>query len=102
MRGESAAVSYEVRIVRRADKAIDRLPSTIQDRVEVAIDSLAEDPRPRGSRKLRGVGKEDRRLRIGDYRVVYRVEEPYPDAAERHWDGVVTVLAVGHRQSIYG
>ncbi len=51
---------------------------------------------------MRGTDEGEWRLRVGDYRVVYRIEEPHPDHAEADRDGLVTVLAVGHRQCIYG
>jgi len=52
---------------------------------------------------MRGIGDEEWRLRVGDYRVVYRVEEPHPDpAVTETFSGLVTVLTVGHRQGIYG
>lgn len=55
---------------------------------------------------MRGTGStEDWRIQVGDYRVVYRIEEPHPDYPEPTEDdpeGLVTVLAVGHRQGVYG
>lgn len=103
---------YEVLFSRRADKALDRLPQDVQDRIEAAVDALAGDPRPQGSRKMQGRrgASEARRIAVGrDYRVVYRVEEPHPDqgqgqdpAEEETFEGLVTVLSVGHRQGIYG
>jgi len=41
---------------------------------------------------------------VGDYRVIYEVEEPHPDYPEPEYGdpaGLVTVLVVGHRQGIY-
>ena len=55
-----------------------------------AIDELAENPRPRNSRKLRG--KEGWRIRVGDYRVIYEIDD---EAQE------VLVLDVGHRRDVY-
>ncbi len=55
-----------------------------------AIDELAENPRPRNSRKLRG--KEGWRIRIGDYRAIYEIDD---EARE------VLVLDIGHRRDIY-
>jgi mRNA interferase RelE/StbE len=83
-------VSYEVIVERKARKAIARLPSTIYDRATLAIDNLAEDPRPRQSRQLQG--RTGRRLRIGDYRVIYDVDD---DNLE------VLVAEVWHRQRDY-
>lgn len=96
--------AYEVRVERTAGKALARrIRPEYVERIRQAIDSLAQDPRPRTSRKLRG--KEGRRLRVGDYRVLYEIEEPHPDhpkPGEGEPAGLVTILAVGHRQGIYG
>jgi mRNA interferase RelE/StbE len=95
-------VSYEIVFKRKVRKAVALLPANVYGRVSRAIDDLADNPRPRGARRMRGTGEEDWRLRIGDYRVIYRIEEPHPQGVERDRDGLVTVLAVGHRQSVYG
>jgi mRNA interferase RelE/StbE len=52
---------------------------------------LAADPRPRGSKKIKG-GRNLWRIRIGDYRVVYTVDDP---------DAIVDVVAVRHRRDAY-
>ncbi len=101
----SAGSSYEVRVERAAEKALTRrMRPDDAERIRQAIDSLARDPRPHPqSRELRG--REGRRLRVGDYRMLYEIEEPhpdYPEPGERDPAGLVTVLAVGHRQGIYG
>jgi mRNA interferase RelE/StbE len=62
----------------------------LRDRVNAAIDGLAEDPRPFGATKL--VGRDDLRIRVGDYRVVYAVDD------EAH---VVVVARIAHRQDVY-
>ncbi|MGI8911776.1 MAG: type II toxin-antitoxin system RelE family toxin [Rubrobacteraceae bacterium] len=55
-----------------------------------AIRELAGEPRPPGCRKLKG--REGWRIRVGDYRIVYRVND---DARE------VIVVDIGHRRDIY-
>lgn len=62
-----------------------------RQRVTAAIAALTDDPRPRGSEKLSGA-KDRHRIRIGDYRVVYGIE-----------DDVLTVwvVKVGHRREVY-
>ncbi|MDP9457362.1 MAG: type II toxin-antitoxin system RelE/ParE family toxin [Actinomycetota bacterium] len=99
-------MAHEVAIRRKAQKQLARVHPQDRDRVGAAAFGLSDDPRPRGSRKMRGTGgAEDRRIAVGDYRVVYRVEEPHPDRPEPEEgepSGLVTVLAVGHRQGIYG
>lgn len=87
-------MSYEVVFKRKARKSLIRLPERIYERITRVIGDLAEDPRPRGAVKTRGTGEQEEwRVRVGDYRIVYRVD----DEARQ-----VTVLAVGHRGSVYG
>ncbi len=86
---------YEVILPRRVRRGMTRrLPESAYRRVLGAIRDLAEEPRPRGARKMRGTGiEEEWRIRIGDYRVVYRVDDEAPE---------VLILAVGHRGGVYG
>lgn len=104
---------YEVVLPRRVRKVMNRFPQRDFERVLAAIKDLADDPRPgppREARKMRGTGQaEEWRISVGrDYRVVYQVEEPHPDQGQGQElgeggpAGLVTVLAVGHRQGIYG
>ena len=82
--------SYTVRIKRSAEKEMDRLPERTFERVAQVILGLERDPRPSGSKKLRGV--HDYRLRVGQYRILYSIDD-----RER----VVEVMAVGHRREVY-
>jgi len=84
-------VSYEVRIVRSAEKELDRLSETVYARLSRKIIALEDNPRPRGVRKLSG--REEYRLRVGDYRILYVIDDK---------NRVVTVFAVGHRREVYG
>ena len=63
---------YCILLERGAEKDLARLPSEIHDRVIVAIQAFATNPRPSGCRKLAG-SKSDWRIRVGDYRVVYEI-----------------------------
>jgi mRNA interferase RelE/StbE len=71
-------------------RAYERLHGSTRQRVREAIDALAEDPRPPGATKLAGRG--DYRVRVGDYRVVYAVDD-----AER----LVLVARIAHRREVY-
>ncbi|MFQ5879444.1 MAG: type II toxin-antitoxin system RelE/ParE family toxin [Dehalococcoidia bacterium] len=64
---------YEVYIAPEAHRNSDSLPPRIRGRVTEAIHSLAQDPRPPGSRRLQRVGGY--RLRVGDYRILYTVDD---------------------------
>lgn len=83
-------MSYRVEILRRAAKALSKLPQGDYERVRDAIGALEAEPRPPGCKKL--VGRDGWRIRVGRYRVIYDVE----DAVR-----VVIVLDVGHRRDIY-
>lgn len=79
-----------VRVLRRAQAAIERVPDPTQQRVRAAISDLARDPRPPGCVKLKG--REGWRIRVGDYRVLYTID----DQAQ-----IVTVFDMGNRREIY-
>ena len=83
-------MKYQIRIIPSAEKEMDKLPALIHRRISKRILLLEDNPRPRGTRKLGG--HEEYRLRAGDYRVLYTIDD------KRH---VVTVFAVGHRREVY-
>jgi mRNA interferase RelE/StbE len=62
----------------------------MRDRVRAAIDGLSTDPRPPGAAKLAGRG--DFRVRVGDYRIVFAID----DGAS-----VVIVARIAHRREVY-
>lgn len=77
-------------IERRAKKALARLDPPHRERVASAIAALADQPRPPGAKKL--TGREAWRVRVGDYRIIYEVEDDRL---------VVLVVDLGHRQGVY-
>jgi mRNA interferase RelE/StbE len=83
-------VSYSLSILRRAQKELAQISRGDYERVVEAIRDLADSPRPVGCRKL--TSREGWRIRIGDFRVIYEVDD-----AQRS----VTVLHVGHRRDVY-
>jgi mRNA interferase RelE/StbE len=83
-------MAYSVGVERRAQKQIARLSRVMQDRVETALQALAEEPRPPGCRRLTNRGGW--RIRVGDYRVIYEVDDDQL---------TVTILLIGHRRDVY-
>jgi mRNA interferase RelE/StbE len=82
---------YQLVIKPSAEKQLDRLPARIHERVLDAMDGLRKDPRPPGCAKLKG--EDDLwRIRVGDYRVVYAVEDDKL---------IVLVVRVAHRKDVY-
>lgn len=90
--GSSGVPKYAVRFVRSARKELESLPAAVVQRILPRVESLADDPRPSGSKKLRGA-RDLWRLRIGNYRVVYQIDDSVL---------VVEVRAVGDRKDVYG
>ena len=82
---------YEVLIERTAERDLRSLPNTLFDRIVPRIKALAEAPRPPGCHKLAG-SKNNWRIRIGDYRVLYEID----DARKR-----IRIFRVRHRREVY-
>ena len=82
---------YSVELVPSAARAFMKLDHRTQLRVERKIDSLANDPRPPGV-KLLSAEKRIYRLRAGDFRILYQVNDKVL---------VVLVIAIGHRRDVY-
>lgn len=82
--------NYKIEIKKSAAKEIEDLPSVILKRVITHIKELADNPRPVGCKKLSG--EEKYRIRIGNYRILYEIN-----------DEIVTVyvVKVAHRKDVY-
>ncbi len=84
-------MAYKVVIQDSASKALRKLDKPVRERVAAAIDALADDPRPAGIRAI--VGEPGAlRIRVGDYRVLYEIEDDRL---------VVLVVKIGHRSTVY-
>ncbi len=81
---------YLVIITRTVQKTLSKLPSPIATKLESAMLKLEDNPRPPGCKKLKG--REAYRIREGDYRIIYEIE----DKVLR-----VVVVDVGNRKDIY-
>ena len=82
---------FELLLERAAEKDLRRLPEDIHARVIRAIQPLAKEPRPIGSKKLAGA-KHDWRIRVGDCRVLYEVTDTIR---------IVRIYRIRHRQDVY-
>ncbi len=81
---------YRLIIENRAAKEVELLHGEMLDRVVKAIDSLKQNPRPQGIKKL--FMDDGWRIRVGDYRVLYTIDDKQK---------VVTVYRVKHRKEVY-
>lgn len=81
---------YRIELRPAAARALRRVDAPMRPRIQGAIALLAHDPRPPGARALQG--RPGYRIRVGDYRILYTIE-----------DGVllIVVVTLGHRSDVY-
>jgi mRNA interferase RelE/StbE len=84
-------MSYRIEFTPSAAKALAKVPQPDRGRIAKRIDGLAKDPRPRSAKKLEAKGQLYR-IRVGDWRVVYQVQD---DAL------IVLVIRIGDRKDVY-
>ena len=82
---------YDVLLERRAERDLKKLPLEIFHRIIPSLKMLSENPRPSGCRKITG-SKNDWRSRIGDYRIIYELDER---------EMAVRVIRIRHRKQVY-
>jgi len=83
--------SYRVELTRSAEKDLRRIDRSQTGDIYSALERLGQEPRPHGYRKLAGADRSYR-IRIGDYRVVYEIEDNVL---------VVLVIRIAHRKDAY-
>ena len=66
--------AYRVDVAQAAARQIRKLPRTVQTKIVQKIDLLERNPRPFGVEKLGG-GESLYRVRVGDYRIIYTIED---------------------------
>ena len=84
-------MSYQVFIKPAAERQLKKLTLAIQRDLIALIESLSEEPRPSGCKKLKG-RQNQYRVRAGDYRIIYTIED---------MSLIVRVIKLGHRRDIY-
>jgi len=82
--------SYRLEVKRSAAKEISDLTKAECQRVAAKIQLLASDPRPHGCEKLSGAEKY--RIRQGDYRILYEIDDSTK---------LVIIVKVGDRKEVY-
>ena len=84
-------MAYKVFFQPSAARELRKLPRDVQTRLLARVEALAADPRPAGVKKLQDLD-ELYRIRVGDYRVVYQIQD------QRR---VVLVVRIRHRRDVY-
>ncbi len=83
-------MTYSLFIERRAQRSLARIDAPDRDRIADAVRRLVNDPRHHGVKKLSG--RKAWRIRVGDYRVLYEIDD------QRLF---ILVVDIGHRREIY-
>ena len=83
--------SYRIEWKHSARKELRSLNKAAIPKVLAAVEALADDPHPKGSKKLAG-SEHTYRIRVGNYRVVYSIQAAVL---------IIEVIKVGHRKDVY-
>ena len=83
-------MNYTIQIEKSALKQLSQLPLIIVEAIDIKISSLQTNPRPPGCKKLKG--RDGWRVRVGDYRVIYKIDDNVL---------IILVIDIGHRKNIY-
>ena len=83
--------NYAIEVKPSARKELEALPDNVLSRVVRKVESLGHTPRPAGCKKLKGL-KDQWRVRVGDWRVVYIIDDT---------SKLVSVTRIAHRREVY-
>ena len=83
-------MNYDIRMSTKAERNLRKIQKSDAKKIADEIDKLAEDPRPRWTKKLHSL--PGLRIDIGDFRIIYTVD----DTNKKIW-----ILNVGYRKDIY-
>ena len=83
-------MAYKITLKKQAIKALEKINEPYYSNIKEAIYSLADNPRPKGYRKLKG--RDGYRIRVADYRIIYDI---FDDVL------MIDVINLGHRKNIY-
>jgi mRNA interferase RelE/StbE len=83
-------MSYQVNLPKTVQKQLNALPQEPKQRILKALVQLQEEPKPTNSLQMKG--GQGFRLRIGDYRVLYDID----DSSQ-----IINLRRIGHRREIY-
>jgi mRNA interferase RelE/StbE len=85
-------MDYTIYFKESARKELLNLPQKIQHKVSLSVDALSNNPRPNGVKKLKGQGENLWRIRVGDYRIVYLIDDTIR---------IVNIRKIGNRRDVY-
>jgi len=81
---------YQIKLDKRVEKELDKIPEKMFDKIEKLILSLKDNPRPLGVKKL--TNQEHWRIRVGEYRILYEIDDK---------DEVIAIFKIKYRKDVY-
>lgn len=84
-------MGYSIEMKPAAVRELKNISKSIQRRIASRIDSLANNPRPVGVEKLSQSDRDFYRIRIGEYRLIYEINDE---------NALILVIRIGHRRDI--
>lgn len=83
-------MAYKVLLKSSVEKELDHFPAKIFKRIVAQLLVLKENPRPGNAKKLRV--RKGYRIRVSDYRILYKIEEK---------EKKIEVYSIAHRREVY-
>lgn len=83
-------MNYHVKLSKNVERSLDVLLNEIVIKLDEALKKLSTNPRPFGYKKLKN--REGYRIRSGDYRIIYTIDNQ---------ELLVFILTIGHRKNVY-
>jgi len=83
---------YRISIRKEALKELEQFPVFVNRKITKDIEALTLNPRPRGCKKLKGESENLWRIRSGDYRIIYSIDDLIK---------IIDIRKIGHRKDIY-
>ncbi|MES2703077.1 MAG: type II toxin-antitoxin system RelE/ParE family toxin [Bacteroidota bacterium] len=84
---------YQVIISKSAGKELRQFPREVISKVYLKMQTLGDNPRPQGCKKLEGYKEDMWRVRAGDYRIIYSIDDVVC---------IVDIRHIGNRKDVYG
>lgn len=81
---------YQIKLDKRVEKELDTIPDKIFDKIKKVISSLKDNPRPLGVKKL--TNQEHWRIRVGEYRILYEIDDK---------EKIIAIFKIKHRKDVY-
>ena len=84
-------IEYKIFWKKSAVKELKKIPNQFADKIYDAISELSNEPRPDNSKNMVSLSKHYR-LKVGDYRVVYSIEDKIL---------IIEIIRIAHRKEVY-